>query len=406
MKKWISLCIALALAFSLAACGGSDVANSGEKATSDAADTTVDAAVGNAETAEGGAETQAGEQEAAPAGPVYGATIEEQVVLDDAENGIKVTATGMRVGTKNESISPLLLYRQEDGIGVISVSAESEYLYIDFTVENTSDKNYTVTLDDMAVDGCPILERPSLDNEMEGNTQLAVFAAGTTGQASAQLSCEALADYNIETISDIAFTVRLYDKESRKSLYYSDLCTLTTSAYKENTGRITPEGDILYDEDGITVILGKCSFDEHSFRGNQASGQDVYYVPLYVYNQTENTIFFENADIESSGKEYLCFINAFNTELAPGICVCRKLYVNPVDYSSKPFIDEKIDTYEVPFAMEIVHSIENENGGYQTEPIVTLNDITVTFDDSESETYWADLPTSKEEAEARYGANS
>ena len=256
MKKFMSFLLSALLVLSLAACGSSGSTQS-------------TASESNAvSTASSEAESSAAATEEATATPEPSAqpTLEETVLLD--EGGIKVTATGLT----------------DYGLG----GAPDLKLH----VENNTDGDIMVqTSEYAAVNGCMVRGIASIQT-----------SAGDSADDTVMFLDDEFEAAGIETVSDIKLAVRAIDADWNE-ICASDFVTVKTSAY----GTVeTPavDGDVLYDKDGVKVILLGTE-EEEDF--------DFYfptYVKLYIENNSEQDITVKTLDFKANGEVTQCSLNA------------------------------------------------------------------------------------------------
>ena len=184
------------------------------------------------------------------------------------EGGIKVTATGLT----------------DYGLG----GAPDLELH----VENNTDGDIMVqTSEYAAVNGCMVRGIASIQ-----------ASAGDSADDTVMFLDDEFEKAGIETVSDIKLAVRVIDADWNE-ICASDFVTIKTSAY----GTVeTPavDGDVLYDKDGVKVILLGTEEDEDF---------DFYfptYVKLYIENNSEQDITVKTLDFKANGAVTQCSLNA------------------------------------------------------------------------------------------------
>lgn len=256
MKEFASFLLSALLVLSLAACESNGGARSNDSESSVSS------------TASPEAESSAAATEEATATPEPSAqpTLEETVLLD--EGGIKVTATGLT----------------DYGLG----GAPDLKLH----VENDTNGDITIqTSEYAAVNGCMIRGIASIQ-----------ASAGDSADDIVMFLDDEFEEAGIETVSDIKLAVRAID-DNWNEICTSDFVTVKTSAY--GTAE-TPavDGDVLYDEGGVKVILLGTE-EEEDF--------DFYfptYVKLYIENNSEQDITVKTLDFKANGAVTQCSLNA------------------------------------------------------------------------------------------------
>ncbi len=256
MKKFMSFLLSALLVLSLAACES----NGGVRSTAS------ESSAGSTASSEAESSAAATEEATATPEPSAQPTLEETVLLD--EGGIKVTATGLT----------------DYGLG----GAPDLELH----VENNTDGDIIVqTSEYAAVNGCMV----------RGIASIQAFA-GDSADDTVMFLDDEFEKAGIETVSDIRLAVRAIDADWNE-ICASDFVTVKTSAY----GTVeTPavDGDVLYDKDGVKVILLGTEEDEDF---------DFYfptYVKLYIENNSEQDITVKTLDFKANGAVTQCSLNA------------------------------------------------------------------------------------------------
>lgn len=256
MKKFMSFLLSALLVLSLAACGSSGSTQS----------TASESSAGSTASSEAESSAAATEEATATPEPSAQPTLEETVLLD--EGGIKVTATGLT----------------DYGLG----GAPDLELH----VKNNTDGDITIqTSEYAAVNGCMVRGIASIQ-----------ASAGDSADDTVMFLDDEFEEAGIETVSDIKLAVRAIDADWNE-ICASDFVTVKTSAY----GTVeTPavDGDVLYDKDGVKVILLGTEEDEDF---------DFYfptYVKLYIENNSEQDITVKTLDFKANGAVTQCSLNA------------------------------------------------------------------------------------------------
>ena len=260
MKKFMSFLLSALLVLSLAACESNGDARSNASERSAGSTASPEAESSAAATEEATATPEPTEE------PSAQPTLEETVLLD--EGGIKVTATGLT----------------DYGLG----GAPDLKLH----VENNTDGDIMVqTSEYAAVNGCMVRGIASIQ-----------ASAGDSADDTVMFLDDEFEAAGIETVSDIKLAVRAIDVDWNE-ICASDFVTVKTSAY----GTVeTPavDGDVLYDKDGVKVILLGTE-EEEDF--------DFYfptYVKLYIENNSEQDITVKTLDFKANGEVTQCSLNA------------------------------------------------------------------------------------------------
>ena len=170
------------------------------------------------------------------------ATITEQLCFE--HNGIKVTATEL----VDDSV-------QGQGIKLL--------------VENNSEKDYTVSTNDVIVNNCIVDSLFSCD-----------VAAGEKTNETLYLSSSLLNEEGITNIGQIEISFFIIDESADGEVYESDFVTIKTSLFDSMDTIANDAGQELYNKDGIRIV-GKY-VDENTDWGAA--------VLLYIENKTKQNI--------------------------------------------------------------------------------------------------------------------
>lgn len=260
MKKFMSFLLSALLVLSLAACGSNGGAQSTASESSAGSTASSEAESSAAATEEATATPEPTEE------PSAQPTLEETVLLD--EGGIKVMATSLT----------------DYGLG----GAPDLKLH----VENNTDGDIMIqTSEYAAVNSCMVRGIASIQ-----------ASAGDSADDTVMFLDDEFEKAGIETVSDIRLAVRAIDADWNE-ICSSDYVTVKTSAY----GTVeTPavDGDVLYDEGGVKVILLGTEEDEDF---------DFYfptYVKLYIENNSDQDITVKTLDFKANGEVTQCSLNA------------------------------------------------------------------------------------------------
>ncbi|MDO4332943.1 MAG: hypothetical protein Q4C58_09685 [Eubacteriales bacterium] len=177
------------------------------------------------------------------------ATVEEQVVFD--QDGLKITLTGME--------SDGSLFGSE----------------INFLIENSSEQKMTVQVRDVSVNDYMV------DTSMSADT-----VPGKKNNASMTIMKSSLEECGIEKIAKIDFSFHIFDTESWDTIADTDTISLETSHAATYSQIFDDSGDILYEEDGVKIILKGIS-DDSIF------GPSIKY---YIENNSQEKIIVQARD--------------------------------------------------------------------------------------------------------------
>lgn len=188
---------------------------------------------------------------------------------------------------KSEGGSKVTIESQElvNQAGVI-VSA-TEYVYdsiwgqgIKLNLENSSQKNCTVSCDALIVNGYMITDLFSCQ-----------IAAGKKATDTLYLSSSELEAAGIETVGEVEIYFRVYDSDTWKDIFETGCVTIKTSGYDNMDTTPDDAGSELYNEGGIRVVGKKV--DENSFWGAA--------ILLYIENNTDKNITITSENLSVNG---------------------------------------------------------------------------------------------------------
>ena len=208
-KKGVALPVVLAvLAVLLFGCvGGGDEPKEPAKVDPDSSVTSAD--TGDQQQSEPQTESQSAPQAEKP--------VLEQVEIYNA-NGVVVVANSL-----------------EDGLFGPEIS---------LTVENTSDKNITVSSRELSVNGYMFTS----------SSLYADVAAGKKAKETMTLMSSEMEAAGIDTVAEVAFWLHIYDSDSFKDIDDSDLITLRTSVADTYVQEVDDSGELIYSDKDIRVV--------------------------------------------------------------------------------------------------------------------------------------------------------
>lgn len=280
MKRVVVALLSLAMVLSLVACGSS---SDGEvKETSDVS---------------GDGSVQK-EEVSAP----KEVTIDETVVLD--ENGVKITAKSLG----------------DDGFWGPEIK---------LLIENNSGKSVTVQAQNVSVNGYAIENALSADvaDGMKANDALELFNSD-------------LKLAGIETIADVEWSFHIFDSDSWLDSWDSATIRLETSAAAGYEYTYDESGDVIYDKDGLTVIV---------------KGLDDDGILVYLKNETDSTYTFQVRDTSVNG---FMVDDYFSCDVPAG-----KRGLDTISFSSSDLEANEITAIEhVQFYLHMIHETDILNG--------------------------------------------
>ena len=172
-----------------------------------------------------------------------------------------------------------------DDVKVTATALGDTYLKI--TVENNTDKDIYVQTADSSV---------CVNDYVMNSMCMASAAAGETVDNTIEFTKYDLEEIGIETITELEVALNVVDSTDWTSICSSDPVVIKTSAYSTTEAPAAPEGEVLYDEGGIKlVMLGTTEYEGDSF----------YFptrVKFYIENNSENNITVDPLDLNVNGQ--------------------------------------------------------------------------------------------------------
>lgn len=181
-------------------------------------------------------------------------TVENQIVFDS--NDIKITVTG---------------FSSEDIFGPS----------LDVLIENNSTQNITVQTRNSSINGLMIESNISSD-----------VAAGKKANDSITFFSSSLETANITTIKDIELFFHIFNTDTWNSIIDSEAITIQTNASSSFQQEIDDSGTIVYDSDGLKLVVKKLDSTESFW------GADIY---LYIENNSSNNVTIQTRDVSVNG---------------------------------------------------------------------------------------------------------
>lgn len=189
---------------------------------------------------------------------------------------------------------------------------------ITLLAENNGDKNVTIQVRNSSVNGYMMDLQMSCD-----------VAAGKKANDGMSIMKSDLEKCGIDMISDIEFSLHIFESDSWNAIADSDQIKLTTSASESYQQVYDDSGDVLYDNNGIKII-SKGLLTEDSFLGPQFM--------LYVENNQEKSITVQARDTSVNG---FMIDPSISSEVGPG-----KKRISAMTFLSSQLEDNKITEFE------------------------------------------------------------
>ena len=194
------------------------------------------------------------------------ASIEETVILD--QNGLKITATDLEDSFMGDELKLL--------------------------VENNSGQNLTVQSHASSVNGYMITNIMSID-----------VANGKKVNDALTLSASEMEDCGITSITDLAFTLHVFNTDTWEAVIDTPVIELKTNLSGTVTQTYDDSGNVVYDAGGIRIITKGKTDDSILGPGIQ----------VYVENNTSESIMVQTRNVSING---FMVDSYYSPEILPG----------------------------------------------------------------------------------------
>ncbi len=184
--------------------------------------------------------------------PSQTASIEETVILD--QNGLKVTATGLEDSFMGDELKLL--------------------------VENNSGQNLTVQSHASSVNGYMITNIMSID-----------VASGKKVNDAMTLTSSEMEDCGITSITDLAFTLHVFNTDTWESVIDTPVIELKTNLNGTVSQTYDDSGNVVYDANGVRIITKGKTDDSILGPGIQ----------VYIENNTADSIMVQTRNTSING---------------------------------------------------------------------------------------------------------
>ena len=162
-------------------------------------------------------------------------------------------------------------------------------------IENETNRNVTVQVRDMSVNGCMIA--PLLSSAV---------GKGETKEDGIGFSARALKLSGIDTFAELEFRFCVLDSETFDKLYESEPITLRTSAAEGYQERFDDSGTVAYEGEGVKIVVKGPIEKENGF------GPGIL---LYIENKSDKKIAIHATDVTVNDA---VLEPIFSPEIAPG----------------------------------------------------------------------------------------
>lgn len=225
------------------------------------------------------------------------ASIEETVILD--QNGLKITATGLEDSFMGDELKLL--------------------------VENNSGQNLTVQSHASSVNGYMITNIMSID-----------VANGKKVNDALTLSASEMEDCGITSITDLAFTLHVFNTDTWEAVIDTPVIELKTNLSGTVTQTYDDSGNVVYDAGGIRIITKGKTDDSILGPGIQ----------VYVENNTSESIMVQTRNVSING---FMVDSYYSPEILPGKRSLSSLTISDISLTENGITD--ITSAELSFVI-------------------------------------------------------
>ncbi len=204
---------------------------------------------------------------------------------------------------------------------------ESDF-YLNLLIENNSEQELKLSLDSHVLAVNDFMINGFLSEDVSANSSIEVPI---------ELSKAGLRFNNIEAVASIDFILSIRDLDYN-ALFTSELITINTSIADEYKQTVDKKGNVLIDNEYITVIDQGLSANEYSSQVN-----------FYIENKTEKSVFISFVLTSING--YMNNDSDLNVEVLPGKSTYEIAYFSGGAFPLNSFEKQYIEEYE--FQVEV-----------------------------------------------------
>lgn len=162
-----------------------------------------------------------------------------------------------------------------------------------FSTESIFGPEVKVLIENNSVNNITVQTRKSSVNGLMAETMFsAVVAAGKKANDAITFVSSGLKAAGITTIKDIEFSLHIYETESMDTIVDTDSIKLKTSADESFVQKFDDSGSIVYDADGIKVVVKEMNSSESFW------GSDIYF---FIENNSAKDITVQARDVSVNG---------------------------------------------------------------------------------------------------------
>lgn len=200
-------------------------------------------------------------------------TTQAETEVEEVESETEDTEAETTAAPKEEISLPEQEIYNQDGLSVKVTGFNMDGSWgpeIKLFFENTGDKNLTIQPRNCSINGY------MMDFEMSCDV-----AAGKKANDEMDIPKRDLEQCGIETISDIEFSLHIFDTDNYEGVTDSDIIKLKTTGSENYTQAYDDAGDILYDANDIKIVSKGLVESDYSM------GPEFY---MYIENNSESEI--------------------------------------------------------------------------------------------------------------------
>jgi len=162
-----------------------------------------------------------------------------------------------------------------------------------FSTESIFGPEVKVLIENNSVNNITVQTRKSSVNGLMAETMFsAEVAAGKKANDAITFVSSGLKAAGITTIKDIEFSLHIYETESMDTIVDTDSIKLKTSADESFVQKFDDSGSIVYDADGIKVVVKEMNSSESFW------GSDIYF---FIENNSAKDITVQARDVSVNG---------------------------------------------------------------------------------------------------------
>lgn len=162
-----------------------------------------------------------------------------------------------------------------------------------FSTESIFGPEVKVLIENNSVNNITVQTRKSSVNGLMAETMFsAEVAAGKKANDAITFVSSGLKAAGITTIKDIEFSLHIYETESMDTIVDTDSIKLKTSADESFVQKFDDSGSIVYDADGIKVVVKEMNSSESFW------GSDIYF---FIDNNSAKDITVQARDVSVNG---------------------------------------------------------------------------------------------------------